>query len=84
MLLRNICIYLLKRFGQYDQLWERAIETEVGPMGFILPVHKKEAVQKGIVPLNSFDRWLLKPMIKERQRYLRDSLNIEQELFPLE
>lgn len=64
-------------FGQYDQLWERAIAWEVGQLGFVLESDKQIAEEKGIVPLNSIERWLLLPAIKEEQRYLRDCLDEE-------
>jgi hypothetical protein len=70
-----VIIYLLRKLGQYNQLWERAIAWEVGPLGFVLAEDERAAAEKGITPLNSFERWVLLPAIKEEKKFRRDCLD---------
>jgi len=72
---------ILKFFPKYfKKLSERTYKTEIGLTGHVSDIDKMVAKEKGLKPLNVFERWLLKEFIAyEKKRLQRNFKTILEE-----
>ena len=72
--MRTLIIWLLCRTGKMPLLYQRAVFTEIGHFsGHVSELDKAVAEDHDLHPLNRFERWLLRDIIKEEKAVRKDA-----------
>ncbi|TSC82052.1 MAG: hypothetical protein G01um101420_582 [Parcubacteria group bacterium Gr01-1014_20] len=71
MAIRYVLTFFIEIVGKLPSLCERANYTAIGFSGHVSVFDEGVAKDRGLKPLNRFERWLLKPIIEAEQGFRR-------------
>lgn len=72
--MRRLIIWLLCKTGRMPRLYQRTVFTEIGHFsGNVSALDKDIAEKHNLHPLNRFERWLMKDIIREEKEIRKDA-----------